>query len=263
MRLLCVDVRNDVTRLGVYDGEQLTGRFRIATDVRRTGDEWSLAVSGLLQRLVPPSEAEAVALDGICVCSAVPAVLPAVREMAASTFRGSRVVVLGPGVRTGLSVLVDNPREVGTDRIANAVAARDLVGGPAVVVDLGTAITFDVLDGTGAYVGGAIAPGVAMSLAALGERGAQLRQVELRAPRGTVARNTIEALQSGAVYGFAGLVEGLVERIRAELDVASEHLQVVVTGEVDNPVVEACRCFTRREPDLTLHGLRLVYLHNP
>jgi type III pantothenate kinase len=171
-------------------------------------------------------------------------------------------VVLGPGVKTGLPVLVDNPREVGTDRIANSVAALELVGAPCVVVDLGTATTFDVVSAAGAYVGGVIAPGLEISVEALGQHGAQLRQVELVRPRGVVAKNTVEALQSGALYGCAGQVDGIVGRIAAELRVESSSLPVLATGVLAPIVIGECVTVTRHVPDLTLQGLRIVFDRN-
>jgi type III pantothenate kinase len=172
-------------------------------------------------------------------------------------------VVVEPGVRTGIPVLVDNPREVGSDRILNALAAVTLFGGPAVVVDFGgTATTFDVVSPQGQYVGGAIAPGLEISLEALGRRGAQLRKVELARPRTVVARNTVEALQSGMVFGTAAQVEGLVARMIAELGVPAPDVRVVSTGYLAPLVVGECGCFTDHAPWLTLQGLGMVFARN-
>ena len=258
MSLLCIDVGNSHTAVGVFDRDRLTADWRVTTDVRRTADEWAVLLSGLLH-----GSAGLEDVDGICICSTVPVVLHELRSMAAEYLSSVHTVVVGPGVKTGLPVLMDNPREVGTDRIANAIAALDLVSGPCIIVDLGTATTFDVVNGNGEYVGGAIAPGVEISLAALGERGAQLRQVELERPRSVIAKNTIEALQSGAVFGFAGQIDGIVSRMAAELPTPRSGLTVIATGLVDSAVLTECTSITSSEPHLTLHGLRLIFERNP
>lgn len=253
MSLLCIDVENTNTTIGLFDGAALTERWLLSTEQRRTSDEWRLVVTALLE------SAGGRAVDGVSVCSTVPAVLQALRPMLDETFAGVPAVVLGPGVRTGLPVLMDNPREVGTDRIANALAAIDLVGPPCVVVALGTATTFDVVNAAGQYIGGAIAPGLETSVAALADRAAQLRHVELTRPRSVVAKNTVEALQAGALFGCAGQVDGIVRRIAAELGVALGELTVVATGVLAPVVVDECETVTRSEPDLTLFGLRIAF----
>jgi type III pantothenate kinase len=255
--LLCVDVRNSHTDLALFDEDAVQHVWRLSTVPHRTADEWGVLISGLLAGV-----ARTTSLAGVCVSSTVPAVLHELRATMERHFAGAHVVVLGPGVRTGLAVLMDNPREVGTDRVANAVAAAELIGGPCIVVDLGFATTFDVLNATGAYVGGVIAPGVEMSLAALGRGGAQLRQVELERPRSVIARNTIEALQSGAVFGFAGQVDGIVTRIKAELGESDDPITVVATGLTDSAVADECATLTRRDPHLTVQGLRIVFARN-
>ena len=211
MPLLAADIGNSHTVLGLLDDGEVSADWRISTDDRRSADEWAVLLRGLLGDLVDE-------VDGIAVCSTVPAVLHEWREMLPRHFPDVRAVVVEPGVRTGIPVLMDNPREVGTDRIINALAAVTEYGGPAIVVDFGgTATTFDVVSGQGQYVGGAIAPGLEISLEALGRRGAQLRKVELARPRTVIAKNTVEALQSGMVFGVAAQVEGLVARMIAEL----------------------------------------------
>ncbi|MBA2773697.1 MAG: type III pantothenate kinase [Nocardioidaceae bacterium] len=257
MRLLCVDVRNAHTTFGVFDDAELRDTWQVSTDVRRTSDEWGLLIGGLVQT----DDAEG-SVEGVCVSSTVPLVLHELRAMLAASFDGLPTVIVGPGVKSGLPVLTDNPREVGTDRVANAVAASHLVGGPCIIVDFETATTFDVVDGSGRYVGGAIAPGVETSVAALRERAAQLRQVEVERPRAVIAKNTTEALQSGAVFGFAGQVDGIVARMVRELDADEADVEVIATGNLSLPVVEECSVFTREEPALTLTGLRLIYERN-
>ena len=260
MSLLCVSVRNQRTSFGLFEGEELLQHWQVSTDQRRTADEWGLLVGGLTHVATGPSVDPIQRVSGLCISSTVPVVLHELRAMTRAYFPDAHTVVVGPGVKTGLPVRMDNPREVGTDRVANAVAAAHLYGGPVVVVDLGTAIAFEVVNAGGQYVGGVIAPGVDISVAALRERGAQLRQVEVERPRTVIAKNTIEALQSGAVNGFAGLVDGVVTRIMDEL--GGESTRVVATGALDSAVVDACTTISDREPFLTLHGLRLIHVRN-
>ncbi|MFN8195559.1 MAG: type III pantothenate kinase [Nocardioidaceae bacterium] len=256
MSLLAADIGNGTTVLGLVgrDGGTVTATWRVSSDERRTSDEWGVLVRGLLGSRFDE-------LTGVAVCATVPVVLHEWREMLRSQLADLPQVVVEPGTRTGLAVLMDNPREVGADRICNAVAASTF-GAPTVVVDFGTATTFDVVNGKGQYVGGVIAPGIATSLEALGERGAQLRQVELLRPRTVIAKNTVEALQSGMVFGFASQVEGLVSRITAELGVEPDQTRVVATGHHAPLVVDECGCFTDHEPWLTLRGLALVFERN-
>jgi type III pantothenate kinase len=256
MSLLCIDVENTHTTVGVFEGADLDRRWLLSTQPTRTADEWRLLLTGLLDAAGIP------AIDGVCICCTVPAVLQALRSVLAETFAAVPSVVLGPGVRTGLPVLMDNPREVGTDRIANALAAIDLVSPPCVVVALGTATTFDVVNQAGQYIGGAIAPGLEISVAALADHAAQLRKVELTRPRNVVAKNTVEALQSGAVFGGAGLVDGIVYRVADELGVPVEELTVIATGVLAPAVVAECETVSRHEPDLTLHGMRIAFDRN-
>lgn len=254
--VLAIDVGNAHTTLGLIDDGRVSAHWRVSTDAHRTADEWAVLLRGLLGR----RQAE---LDGIAVCSTVPAVLHEWRDMLAGHFADVPHVVVEPGVRTGIPVLVDNPREVGSDRILNALAVATIFGGPAVVVDFGgTATTYDVVSPRGEYVGGAIAPGLEISLEALGRRGAQLRKVELARPRTVVAKNTVEALQSGMVFGTAAQVEGLVARMVRELGVPTEQVRVISTGYLAPLVVGECGCFTDHEPWLTLQGLGMVFARN-
>jgi type III pantothenate kinase len=202
-------------------------------------------------------------LDGIAVCATVPAVLQQWRLMLAAHFGDVPSVVVEPGVRTGIPVLTDNPREVGSDRIVNALAAATTYGGPAIVVDFGgTATTFDVVSRKGQYVGGAIAPGIEISLDALARRGAQLRMVEMVRPRTVIAKNTVEALQSGMVFGVASQVEGIVSRMIEEMGEDGADVRVVATGYLAPLVAEECRCFTDSDNWLTLRGLEMVFRRN-
>ncbi len=256
MALLAADIGNAHTVLGlVADGEVLAD-WRVSTDERRTADEWAVLIRGLLGERVAE-------ITGVAVCATVPSVLNAWRDMLPAHFPDVPRVIVEPGIRTGVPIVVDNPREVGTDRIINALAAAAEYGGPAVVVDFGgTATTYDVVDAEGRYVGGAITPGIEISLDALSRGGAQLRMVELVRPRSVIGKNTVEALQSGMVFGVASQVEGMVERLIGALGCASEDVAVVATGYLAPLVLDECRGFTDHAPALTLRGLETVFLRN-
>lgn len=265
--LLAIDVGNTQTVLGLLDRGGADSRerdidvvehWRVSTDADRTADEWAVLLDGLLAR----RRTSLADVSGVAMCSTVPAVLREMREMAVDTLASHPTVVVEPGVRTGIPVLVDNPREVGTDRIVNSLAAVHLYGGPAIVVDFGTATTFDAVSDAGAYVGGAIAPGIGISLDALGVRGAQLRKVELTTPRSVIGKNTVEALQSGALYGFAAQVDGMVERMAAELADDPADVAVIGTGGLAPLMVGEARSLEYHEPWLTLIGLALVWDRN-
>ncbi len=253
--LLAVDVGNSQTVIGVFEGDDLVRHWRISTDAGRTPDELALIFSGLME-FADMSFSRNV--HGLICSSVVPVVTEMIRVMTRKYFYFPPLIV-GPGVRTGMSLRVENPREVGADRIVNAVAAYELFGGPGVVVDFGTATSFDVYSGAGEFLGGVIAPGVATSIQALSLKGAQLPRIELAAPSHVVGRSTVEAMRSGAVYGFAGLVDRIVAEITAELAVTPA---VVATGGLAPSVLEACRSVDRHDPWLTLHGLRIVWDRN-
>ena len=249
--LLTIDVGNTNTVLGLFDGPDLVQSWRIKTDANTTADEMILTFRGLL--------AGQPALTGISLCSTVPAVLHEMRLMLDRYFSAVDTVIVEPGVKTGVPVVTDNPREVGADRIVNTLAVFERYGGPAIVVDFGTSTNLDVVSARGEFLGGALAPGIQISLDALAARAAQLRKVELIRPRSAIGRNTVEALQSGALYGFAGQVDGLVRRIVAEL---GEVEAVVATGGLAEIVVAESETITDHDPFLTLHGLRLVFDRN-
>ncbi len=255
--LLAVDVGNTHTVLGLFSGEVIVDHWRIATDARRTADELAVVVQGLIRRTSEPYE-----VSGIVLCSTVPSVLLEMREMCARYYGDVPAIVVEPGVKTGVPVLTDNPKEVGADRVVNALAAAHLFGGPAIVVDFGTATTFDAVSARGEYLGGAIAPGIEISIDALGARGAQLRKVEIARPRSVIGKNTVEALQAGILYGFAGQVDGIVTRMAAELADDPDDVTVVATGGLAPLVIEETGCIDLHEPWLTLIGLRLVYERN-
>lgn len=249
--LLAIDVGNTNTVIGLFDGDRLVQSWRVKSDARTTADELMLTYRGLL--------AGHPEITGISLCSTVPAVLREYRVMLARYFDDTATVIVEPGTKTGVPVLTDNPKEVGTDRIVNTMAAFHLFGGPCIVVDFGTSTNLDVVSAKGEFLGGALAPGIEISLEALASRAAQLRKVELIRPRSAIGKNTVEALQSGAIYGFAGQVDGLVDRIAEEL---GEVTAVVATGGLAPIVVPESATITHHEPDLTLVGLRLVFERN-
>jgi type III pantothenate kinase len=250
--LLAIDVGNTNTVLGLFDGAELLRSYRVKTDARSTADEILLTFRGLLQ--------DDPKVTGISLCSTVPAVLREMRTMLDRYYQDVQHVIIEPGAKTGVAVLTDNPKEVGADRIANALAAFNLYGGPSVVVDFGTSTNFDVISEKGEFLGGALAPGVEISLEALAARAAQLRKVEFVPPRSVIGKNTVEALQSGALYGFAGQVDGIVSRIIAEL--GGSVTAVIATGGLAPVVIAESTTVTVHRPDLTLQGLRLVYEKN-
>lgn len=249
--LLAIDVGNTNTVIGLFDDNDMVRSWRTKTDARTTADEIALTFRGLLEG--------AGEITGIALCSTVPAVLREMRLMLDRYFADTPKVIIEPGIKTGVPVLTDNPKEVGADRIVNTIAAHHLFGGPCIVVDFGTSTNLDVVSAKGEFLGGALAPGIEISLDALAQRAAQLRKVELVRPRSAIGKNTVEALQSGALYGFAGQVDGLVDRICEEL---GEVTAVVATGGLAPIVVPESRTITHYEPDLTLIGLRLVFEKN-
>jgi len=257
--LLAIDVGNTQTVIGMFgpataDAPELAHHWRISSHAERTADEMAMIISQLLD-LQGYDVEEAV--DGIAVASVVPRTTAALREMAEKWFPVTTVIV-EPGVRTGMPILYDNPKEVGADRIADAVAAFDLYGGPTIVVDFGTATTVEAISARGEYLGGAIVPGIEISLDALFGRAAALRRVELVAPRNVIGKNTIEAIQSGAIYGFAAQVDGLCARFEEELGEST----VVATGGLAGLIAPLTESIDHHEPWLTLNGLRLIFQRN-
>lgn len=250
--LLAIDVGNTNTVLGLFAGDQLVSSWRTKTDSRETADELALKFKAILS--------DAPEVTGIALCSTVPAVLREMRTMLSNYYQDVPQVIVEPGIKTGVPVLTDNPKEVGADRIVNSLAAFTLYGGPAIVVDFGTSTNLDVISSKGEFLGGALAPGIEISIDALASRAAQLRKVELIAPRNVIGKNTVEALQSGAVYGFAGQVDGLVDRIVDELGTPVK--AVIATGGLSAIVVPESETITNHEPDLTLIGLRLMFERN-
>jgi type III pantothenate kinase len=268
--LLALDVGNTQTVVGLYDLDpeddaningrladtDLVDHWRIATNPERTADEHAIVLQEFLG--FHGSSWDDHDIQGIVLCSSVPRVTGSLRRMSERYF-GFSALVVEPGIRTGLPILYDNPKEVGADRIADAVAAFDLYGGPTIVVDFGTATTFEAISAKGEYLGGAIFPGIDISLDALFARAAALRRVELVEPRSVIGRSTVESMQSGAIYGYTAVVDGMCDRIRAELDADAT---VVATGGLSGLIGPLSTAIAHVEPWLTLHGLRLIYEKN-
>jgi type III pantothenate kinase len=252
--LLAVDVGNTHTVVGLFDDHDLVDNWRIATNAERTSDELALMIQ---QFLGFHGFSFSGAITGVAVCSGVPMLTAALREMTERYF-GFAALVLEPGVRTGMPILYDNPKEVGADRIANAIGAYDRYGGPAIVVDFGTATTVEVISAKGEYLGGAIVPGIEISLDALFGRAAGLRRVELVEPSHVIGKSTVESIQSGVIYGYSGQVDALVDRMRAEVGDAT----VIGTGGLAELIGPHTRSLQHYEPWLTLFGLRIIWVRN-
>lgn len=248
--LLAIDVGNTNVVLGVFDGDRLVADFRLHTDERATGDELGLLVGGLLAG----RGIECAAIHAVVVSNVVPALSRSLDDLSRHRFHTTPLVV-GPGVRTGMRILFDDPRQVGADRIVNALATQRRYGCPAVVVDLGTATTFDAISAQGDYLGGAIAPGILVSLEALVLRAAKLSRVDLAAPPSVIGRTTAASMQAGVVYGYVGLIEGIVARMRAELGSAT---RVVATGGLADLLAAHTSCIDVVDQRLTLDGLRII-----
>ena len=250
--------RGDSVTGGPGELADLLHHWRLATVAERTADEYALLVTELLRLVGREFTAPADGgVGGMVVSSSVPEVTSAIREMAHIWF-DVPLVVVEPGIRTGMPILYDNPKDVGADRVANAVGAIDLYGGPAIVVDMGTATTFDAISAAGEYLGGAITPGIAISMDALFEHAAALRRVELVEPRNVIGKSTVESIQSGAIYGYTGLVDSMCRRIADELGPSA----IIATGGLAGLITPLSEMIQHHEPWLTLHGLRLVFDRN-
>ncbi|MEP9394734.1 type III pantothenate kinase [Gordonia sp. VNQ95] len=255
--LLTIDVGNTNTHIGVFAGTgahaTLVNDWRLHTEPDRTADELALLIKGLLG-------ADIEQVTSVSALSIVPSLLRELRVMVARYFDNPHNVILEPGVRTGVPLLVDNPKEVGTDRVANCLAAHHIYGGPAIVVACGTATVVDAVSVKGEFLGGAIAPGVNLGVEALSEHTVTVRKVELMPPRSVLGKNTVEALQSGILFGFAGQIDGLVERVRSTVPgFDGDDVAVVATGFLAPLMFDECRTLTVQHPHLTLEGLRLVH----
>ncbi len=252
--LLVVDVGNTQTHFGAFDGDSLVEHWRFATVRQSTSDELGAALRNLLALRGLGFDD----IDASIVSSTVPQLRPEWTAMA-SRYLGHEMPEVGPGLRTGMPIRIDNPRELGADRLVNAVAAFEKVGGPVVVVDLGTALTFDVVSEDGEYIGGIISPGVEISLEALTARAAALPKIDLTPPRTLIGKGTVDAIRSGVIYGFAAQVDGIITRLREEL---GEETEAIATGGLAPAIVPFCETIDDIDDLLTLDGLRIIWGRN-
>lgn len=255
--LLAVDVGNTTMSLGVYDGTELRAEWVVAPDRRKAPDEYGLLFLGLLQH----QGFSAADITAVSISSSVPPLVPTLDMMCQKYFR-LKPLVVGPGVKTGMVIRYDNPREVGADRIVIAAAAYEKYGGPLIVVDFGTATIFDAISKEGEYLGGVIAPGVGISVEALFQHAAKLPRIELVKPKTVLARNTVHSMQSGVIYGFAGQVDALCERLIQELGGPEAGVKVVATGDAADLLTGETAMIQVVDPYLSLEGLRLIYERN-
>ncbi|MGB4504030.1 MAG: type III pantothenate kinase [Syntrophaceticus sp.] len=252
--ILVIDVGNTNIVLGVFDGDDLITSWRIGTDRRRTADDLGVLVKNLFYfRGLEIQDVEALVMSSV-----VPPLTPAVSEMCRCYF-GKEPLVVGPGVKTGMPIRYENPREVGADRIVNAVSVAIRYGVPAVIVDFGTATTFCAVSRSGEYLGGAIAPGIGVSTEALFEKAAKLPRIELAKPRQVIGKNTVASMQAGIYYGFVGQLEGIVEKIKKEI---GEDAVVVATGGLAELICSGTDCVDHIDPNITLWGLKIIYDRN-
>jgi type III pantothenate kinase len=253
-----LDIGNTSITVGVFREERLSGPWRISTRRERTADEYGLHLRGLLQG----ADLRPEAVRHLVISCVVPPVVATLSEMALRTF-GLEPLFVEPGIRTGMPILTENPQEVGADRIVNAVSAFARHGGPTIVVDFGTATTFDAISARGEYLGGVIAPGVGIAAEALFHRAARLPRVEIAKPRQVIGRSTVASIQSGLTYGYASLVDGIVERMAREMSPGEEEdVTVLATGGHAATMAGECRSFALVEPDLTLDGLKRIWERN-
>lgn len=254
--LLAIDVGNSTTSLGLFDGDELAHHWRLSTRDARTADELALDLFGFmrLEGIAPRTD-----VRGVVVASVVPPVTTTLQQLVDDHLRVP-LVMIAPGIRTGIPLRYEDPREIGADRIANAVATVELYGGPAIAVDFGTSTNFDAIDREGAFVGGAIAPGVAISTEALVDRAAQLPEVTADRPPSPIGRTTVQAIQSGIVHGFAGQVDAIVTAIALELGPGVS--TVATGGGMATAVLEACSTIDHHDPFLTLKGLKIIWERN-
>jgi type III pantothenate kinase len=252
--LLAVDVGNTQTHFGTFEGDQLVEHWRFATISESTADE----IGAVLRNLLELRGIGLADIDASIVSSTVPALAPQWLAMS-ERYLGHTMLAVGPGLKTGMALRYDNPREIGADRLANAVAIRERYGGPAICVDFGTSVNFDIVGPGGDFLGGVLVPGVEISLAALTARGAKLPNIDLLPPRTVIGKSTVDAIRSGVIYGFAGAIDGILRRL---LDELGEETDVVATGGLAGAIVPFTEHIDEVDDLLTLTGLRLLYERN-
>ena len=252
--LLAIDIGNTSISLGFYEEDELKLSLRVATVLHRLPDEYA----SLLLHLLEINKIQARTIDNVALCSVVPPLTDAFEKLCRKYFDVEPLIV-GAGVKTGVKIRMDNPREVGADRIVNAAAAYDLYKSACIIVDLGTATTFDTVSATGEYIGGAIAPGMTTAVEALSARTSMLPRIELQRPEKAIGTSTVKAMQSGMVFGYIGLIEGIISRIQAELPARAK---VIATGGYAELLNAEAGLFDAVNPDITLYGLRLIYYMN-
>lgn len=252
MLILVIDVGNTNTVLGIYEGDELLKDWRISTDKNKTSDEYGM----LIDRLFSYNGYKLTEVESVIIASVVPPLMYSLQAMSIK-YCNKEALVIGPGIKTGMNIVYDNPREVGADRIVNAVSAYKKYGGPVIIVDFGTATTFCAVSSNGDYLGGVISPGIKISSEALFLRAAKLPKVELAKPEKVICRNTVSSMQSGIIYGYVGLVDYLVERMKKELNL--ENAKVIATGGLSSLIAEESKNIDKVDKLLTLEGLRIIH----
>lgn len=255
--LLLIDIGNTNIVLGIEDKGEIVKSFRIASDQNKTTDEYGF----LIKTLLTSNQVDLTKLEAVVISSVVPKLSFTIPKVI-RTYLGIKVIEVGVGTKTGIEIRYDNPREVGSDRIVNSLAAYEIYGGPAIIVDMGTAISFDVINEKGAYLGGAIAPGIESASNSLFTRASRLPKVELERPKKAIGKTTNQSLQSGIVLGYISLIDGLVERLAAEMELSLDDVKVIATGGFTDLILNETKHIEYIDPNLTLKGLKFIYEKN-